>query len=566
MMSAAISMMAGVEQTKVSLVSGDLFSGQGGQDDVSFAKNFNESVGMPASSQGKNAADELAIALAGLKGTTPTKKLEEVAEKPAGAKDNPIASQGMPVPSEMNATVARTIVTPQSTTVTGAQEKIPANYVGPKKVEVPAQVERTAGDGSSIPEAPIPGATDEKPVPHVRIGDGDQPLVPPVLSGDSPVVQRRTETAEKAAESVSSKKPVKAQENSGTQKTVHKTVSKIVDAIAVEPKPVTGISTESAIPVVGQVVTPTVAPEREISKATDVSSKVALPATKPTTGISPVAIDGQARKDIASGATSSVTDTAIKVTAGSDPVATPKTDMSPQRMVAVAIGGSSDSENKPQAARESGAALLHPVGSVPTAVVPGNTPVELAVAKLAVGDAGGHTTGLPTGSREQDGSGVVAQSMDGAPRTLAATPTSLEVGIQNGTHGWLKVRAEMTEGGVVNASVSAASPAGQEMLHRELPALTAYLQEEKVAVNAVIVHAPSTVGADARSSTGTDSAGGQTPQRSNEGEEQHQNIRKTILNDSDETIPYRSLQGVVEDGSLPLAAYVNGGSWLSVRA
>jgi len=35
---------------------------------VSFAKNFNESVGMPASSQGKNAADELAIALAGLKG------------------------------------------------------------------------------------------------------------------------------------------------------------------------------------------------------------------------------------------------------------------------------------------------------------------------------------------------------------------------------------------------------------------------------------------------------------------------------------------------------------------
>src|SRR5216683_3292845 len=82
MMSAAISMMAGVEQTKVSLVSGDLFSGQGGQDDVSFAKNFNESVGVPASSQGKNAADELTIAFAGLKRTTPTKKLEEVAEKP----------------------------------------------------------------------------------------------------------------------------------------------------------------------------------------------------------------------------------------------------------------------------------------------------------------------------------------------------------------------------------------------------------------------------------------------------------------------------------------------------
>jgi hypothetical protein len=158
------------------------------------------------------------------------------------------------------------------------------------------------------------------------------------------------------------------------------------------------------------------------------------------------------------------------------------------------------------------------------------------------------------------------QSMDGAPRTLAATPTSLEVGIQNGTHGWLKVRAEMTDGGVVNASVSAASPAGQEMLHRELPALTAYLQEEKVAVNAVIVHAPSTVEADARSSTGTDNAGGQTPQRSNEGEEQHQNIRKTTLNDSDETMTYRSSLGSDADGSLPLAAYTSGGTWLSVRA
>ncbi len=149
---------------------------------------------------------------------------------------------------------------------------------------------------------------------------------------------------------------------------------------------------------------------------------------------------------------------------------------------------------------------------------------------------------------------------------LAATPTSLEVGIQNGTHGWLKVRAEMTDSGVVNASVSAASSAGQEMLHRELPALTAYLQGEKVAVNAVIVHAPSAAGTDARSSSGTDSAGGQTPQRSNGGEDQHQNLKKATLNGSGETMTYRGLHGVDEDGSLPLVAYASGGSWLSVRA
>jgi hypothetical protein len=148
---------------------------------------------------------------------------------------------------------------------------------------------------------------------------------------------------------------------------------------------------------------------------------------------------------------------------------------------------------------------------------------------------------------------------------LSATPTSLEVGIQNGTQGWLKVRAEMTDGGVVNASVSTTSAAGQEMLHRELPGLTAYLQQEKVAVNTVTVHAPSAAWADTRSSSGTDGAGGQAPQRSNEGEQQHQSLRKTTLNGSEEAIPYRSLQGVVEDGSLP-PTYVNGGSWLSVRA
>jgi hypothetical protein len=238
--------------------------------------------------------------------------------------------------------------------------------------------------------------------------------------------------------------------------------------------------------------------------------------------------------------------------------------MSPEKMRAVAIPGGTDGENKPQAVRESGAALLHSMGVVPTAAVSGDTG-ELIPTKLLVGDAGGHTTGLPAGSREQDGAGVVAQSMDGAPRMLGATPTSLEVGIQNGTHGWLKVRAEMTDGGVVNASVSAASSAGQEMLHRELPALTAYLQEEKVAVNAVAVHGPSAAGTDARSSSGTDGAGGQPPQRSNGGEDQH-HLKKATLNGSDEAMTYRSLHGVDEDGSLPLAAFVSGGSWLSVRA
>jgi hypothetical protein len=326
------------------------------------------------------------------------------------------------------------------------------------------------------------------------------------------------------------------------------------------------ISTEGAIPAGGQVVGPTVALQGEIGKTTEALTKSVSSVTKPSTEISPSPVDGQVRKDVASGAKASVTDTAVMVIAGSDLVASPKTDASPEKMPTVAIPSGSDGENKPQAKRESGAALSHSGGIVPTAIAFGNAPGELAATKLLAGDAGAHTAGLSAGSREPDGAGVVAPSMAGAPRMLAATPTSLEVGIQSGTHGWLKVRAEMTDGGVVNASVSAASSAGEEMLHRELPGLTAYLQEEKVAVNAVIVHAPSAAGTDARSSSGTDGAGGQTPQRSNEGEQQQQSLRKTTLNGSEEAMTYRSLHGVDEDGSLPLAVYANGGSWLSVRA
>jgi len=491
--------------------------------------------------------------------------LEELADKSGGVTEKPVAAQEMPVHSELKGIVAGKIVPPQATTVTGPQEKTTADDAGTSKVELPALVEGTADNVCPTSNVTLaPGATDENPGPPVIIADGGRPLVPLVLRGDSCVVQKETEAAEKVMEGTSSKKTVKTQESSAIPKTVQKNVGKVVDAIAVEPKPVVGISTQSAIPVVGQVVAPTVALQGEISEATDVFSKAVSSVTKPST--SPVAVDGQVRKEVASGAKAIVTDSAMMVAAGDDPVASPKADISPEKAPAVAIRADSDGENKPQAVRESGVALLHSVGIAATAVVSGNTPGELAPTKLPVGDAGAHTAGLTVGSREQDGAGVVAQSMDGAPRMLAATPTSLEVGIQNGTHGWLKVRAEMTDGGVVNASVSAASSAGQEMLHRELPALTAYLQEEKVAVNAVIVHAPSAAGMDARSSSGTDGAGGQTPQRSNEGEQQHQSLRKTILNGSDETVSYRSSHGVVEDGSLPLAAYVSGGNWLSVRA
>jgi hypothetical protein len=567
MMSTAILMTTGAEQTKASLVSADLSSDQGGLGGVSFAKSFQERAGVSLLAQEKNTADETAIALPGLKGTTLTKQPEEVAGRSCEVKGEPNTAEKIFVHSQLKDVAAGKIIQPQMTAVPGAQEKTSTGEAGTMNVDASVEVDETAND-ASLP-SPIAYATPgseakaESLGPQASTADGDQPSV---SSGNRPGVQKKTETTDKVIEGASSKKIAKAQESLATPKTVQKTGGKIVGVTRIEPKSVSGISTESAISLVGQPAALMAVLQGEISKAADPLSEAVSATTKPSTGISPTAVDGQVPKVVASGANAGVTDTAIMATAESDPIVSPKTDMSAEKLPAGAMPRGGDAENKPQAAQGSGTVLPHSIGIVPTAVVSGNTPVEFVATKLQPGEAGPHTAPSPTGLREQDGAVRVVQSMDGAPRMLSATPTSLEVGIQNGTHGWLRVRAEMTDGGVVNASVSATSSAGQEMLHRELPALTAYLQEEKVAVNAISVHASLAGGTDARSSSGTESTGSQTPQRSNEGEQQHQSLRKTTLNGSDETTTYGSLRGFDGDGSLPLTARASGGSWLSVRA
>ena len=106
MMSAAISILTGVEQTKGHPVPGDLFSAQGEQEEVSFAKSLSESVGVGASSEGKDPAGDLAIAL-------------PAADKSGGGKEKSIAAQETPIQSELKGTAAGKIVLSQAPTVTG---------------------------------------------------------------------------------------------------------------------------------------------------------------------------------------------------------------------------------------------------------------------------------------------------------------------------------------------------------------------------------------------------------------------------------------------------------------
>jgi hypothetical protein len=155
---------------------------------------------------------------------------------------------------------------------------------------------------------------------------------------------------------------------------------------------------------------------------------------------------------------------------------------------------------------------------------------------------------------------------ESGPGLLAATPTSLEVGIANGTHGWLKIRAEM-EDGVVTASLSPGSMATQEMLHRELPSLVAYLQEEKLGVNTLVV----------KPSQMTDAMGSNTDgdlQRQGQSSQQRADRTWNGIGSGDESAWGRAKQGQGFEswnsfgggGSGFLPAMISDiGSWLNVR-
>ncbi len=141
------------------------------------------------------------------------------------------------------------------------------------------------------------------------------------------------------------------------------------------------------------------------------------------------------------------------------------------------------------------AAIAAPVAHVATEAVAsfaahGSGPIPLAATSSAP-TAGAGQAGAVTGAASAHASANAATSALGsdpslAHQTLLVTPTTLEVGVPNGTQGWLKIRAEVGGQGEVNASLTAGSSGAQEMLHSQLPALNAYLHSEQMPVIATV--------------------------------------------------------------------------------
>jgi hypothetical protein len=128
-------------------------------------------------------------------------------------------------------------------------------------------------------------------------------------------------------------------------------------------------------------------------------------------------------------------------------------------------------------------------------------------------------SGQPRANARLDGATPVAGSSAVAPQVLMSGPTRLDVGVFDGTHGWLRVRAELGVGGTVNASLTA-SGAAHESLRAVLPEMASYLQSEAVSVSRIALHRAA---AGRHSMTATEGQQSGGAQRQGEAGEQAQN-------------------------------------------
>jgi hypothetical protein len=113
-------------------------------------------------------------------------------------------------------------------------------------------------------------------------------------------------------------------------------------------------------------------------------------------------------------------------------------------------------------------------------------PVGLGASGMAVGGVGGQAMqGGHSGSSGHNGQSTPSQPAAGTgPQLVASSPSQLDVGVYDDTHGWLRIRAELGAGGAVNATLTSAD-AAHESLKTALPEMTHYLGAESVNVNSI---------------------------------------------------------------------------------
>jgi hypothetical protein len=154
-------------------------------------------------------------------------------------------------------------------------------------------------------------------------------------------------------------------------------------------------------------------------------------------------------------------------------------------------------------------------------------------------------------------------------QTLVATQKVLEIGVASDSHGWLRVRAQVDSAGEISAAVVATSAGAAEGLHRELPAISAYLAGEQVGLSSLVVHAAGSLAATQDAMYGSASGAGAGAESSggpSAGKDSNQAASNPLPAASGDSAEGADLDVVTAMSSLPSAVFSNGtGSWLSVR-
>jgi hypothetical protein len=571
MMSSAILMTMGAEQSGKPAAAHDVENFDG----PTFAQTLDERMGLSPAVPGKDSKVATLSETSKERTELTTKILVDSPDLAAGAKAKVFAGQLTPAQIESKGTnLAKAAATyPALPAGTKIQKKTEEAEM---QAEPVGDIEESQTETPAIAQGAQAASLQTEGAIALEQTKGNQIHLPQI---QIPVSKQEASATSRMQEAAPEKKAAtKTQRGDASQPVVTaKNGSVTVPSLADETKSTCGVGVQivvqtanpigtytaaaSAVPAT-PAATSNVALNVEDGKSGAGPDVPSLPVGSPS-GVATAANDGSGSKSALHGAKTSVSDRETPPVFPESPAVAVKPDAKEERSQAAAANAG-DSDTKTRTTGNPPVAMVHALASGGEPAVGSATTVIAGLTKPSGGEGNTSTAGWSNGLREQDGSGGVTVSAEPMPRTLSASPTVLEVGIPDGTHGWLKVRAEMADGGVVNASVSAASPASQEMLHRELPSLTAYLQSEKVAVNTVVVHPAASTGPESRgSSTGPESgASGQTPQGRNQGGEQRQSPVNAATEDASN---YQDLRGVGEDGALPLTAH-EGGGWLSVRA
>jgi hypothetical protein len=604
MMSTALLMAVGDEQTKMRSAASDrVESGE-----MSFAQSFGERVGLAVDVQTMNSTGDASSEVPGGKSSEAQKSdTPSVASK--GVKANAVADRRI---TKLDETTGMAMTTARGTgnslpVETDLVARVNASDRGQSKTtsgqlpadscelqqDIAAQVghspTKTAGaTTATVDEELLEGNLKEAGTTSSIVSNDVLTTEPTTLDSlhegtavadrwllshgavESPVAIE-TMLAGKALEVNAAKKGAKAQESTVGAKPTSKTNGRIEsEKVVGDASNVAGVPSVITLPI--QASTPGDAQPNAAGVATANATGVFGSTSGKLAGVTWTAgPDNTGRKTIARAAKEEVE----AAGPGADPTAgmPVATGFGAEIAKAVAVASTAGKDADEKGLGAVGAATLARVvgGSEAAAagVVPGmasgHTPAEVGGTKTQAGEVGAHAATVQTGLGEQDGFDGAAVEMGMSHRTLLATPTALEVGVANGTQGWLKIRAETTDGGVVTASLSSATSAGQETLHRELPSLIAYLQEERVAVNTFVVATPA--GTESRFSGGMNGEGRGQPQQGShsEGGDGRQGSIPGVPDRAAEIPTYMALNGVGEDELLSAGTYAGGGSWLNVR-